>query len=168
MYMCEYLYTSYETNCSVVCSATSTVTRGIFASSLISPHRIHATTAAAGIGGATATPAVVHLRCIVESGFEYAYYFVGSTTYLPMPVPGTWYLITYKTKSQLFRAESGVNRMLSEFIIWLQSEWFSNVFWGDRYCQSTCNHVAFFLGMYIFCTIMQYSKAIKRYSGVYR
>ena len=37
-----------------------------------SPYSKHATTAAVVVSGATSTPAVLNLRCIVEYGYEYA------------------------------------------------------------------------------------------------
>ena len=72
-----------------------TVARGIFV--CISPYRKHATTAAVAIGDATSTRAVVNLRCIMEYGYEYAYYFFGSSTYLGMRVPGTWYQVHFSS-----------------------------------------------------------------------
>ena len=61
----------------------------------IRPYREHATTAAVLIGGATLTPAVVNLQRIVEYGYEYAYYFVESNTYLGMRVPRTRYKVHF-------------------------------------------------------------------------
>ena len=67
---------------------------------LISPYKKHPTVAAVAIGGPTSTPAVVNLRFIVEYWYEYAYYFVGSCTYLGIYyagtsfiVPGTFFLV---------------------------------------------------------------------------
>ena len=91
--MCEYLSTFHETKCSVICSASLYSGSWQIRILLISPCRKHATTAAVVIGGATSTPAVVNLRCIVENGYEYTYYFVGSSVYLGVRVPATWYRI---------------------------------------------------------------------------
>ena len=89
---------STNKNCSVICSA-SLYSRSWHVRILpIRPCRKHVTTAAAGIGGATSTPAVVTLLCVVEFGYEYTYYFVGSSAYLGMREPGTWYQVHFSHK----------------------------------------------------------------------